>query len=47
MNFIKNRITNKEIEMAFTDLKINIIARMSQLVFMIQISTKLSNNYQD
>jgi len=47
MNFTKNRITNKEIEMAFTDFTINIIARMSQLVFMIQISTKLSNSYQD
>jgi hypothetical protein len=47
MNFIRNRLTNKEFEMAFTDLMTNIIVKMLLSVFMIQINTKLSNNYQD
>lgn len=47
MNFTKIRLTNQEIEMAYTDHMTNIKARTLILVFMIQISNQLSNNYLD
>ena len=47
MNFIKNILTNQEIEMLFTDHMTSIIARTFLLLFMIQISIKLGNSCQD
>ena len=47
MNFIKNILTNQEIEMLCTDHMTSIIARTFLLLFMIQISIKLSNSCQD